>query len=239
MKTKKITLLISILLTFTIFAVPALAYDLDLNSDDNFTMWWDITVTNSAGLEIISPDLIPDTNVTLVDGDTLKADFYISGLPQHSGLTWVEGDVTYAKPGMFNELTASDIHLHNKFEVWRAEDLSLTPSGDRQVFLRGGYTVGEVAYGNNVHVLGEIGEFMGIPYKVPGLQLTANSTIDPFANITINVDDFTNGFLHGGQPELPDHIMNLTINAVPVPAAIWLIGSAMLCILGINQRKKN
>ena len=235
MKTKKITLLISILFTFVFFSVPAFAW-----TNGEYTMWWDISVTDSNGTDLIFADMLPDTNVTLTDGDTLKANLYISGLDEEHGLTWVEGDITYAKPGMFNVLTVDDTHLHSDFENIRGESIGYTTSGDRLIYQEGGYILGEVLYGDDAPVFGEFDVYYpGSGVNWAGLQLTANDTIDPFANITINIDDFASYLLDdSGVPSLPNNIINLTINAVPVPAAIWLIGSAMLCMLGINQRKK-
>lgn len=34
------------------------------------------------------------------------------------------------------------------------------------------------------------------------------------------------------------HLDNIVLSAVPIPAAIWLFGSGLLCLLGIARRKK-
>ena len=243
MKTKKITLLISMLFTFVVFAAPAFAYD-PLTDDPLVTgpvLWWDILDTyaydngGNTGSGAWVGDLQPDTDITLAAGDTLRANLYISGIadPEY-GLRAVDGSVTYTNPGMFDTMTLDDTHLHSDFENLRLE--LVTPIGT--VYQRGGYILGAELSGNDGLILGEY-DWMGIPldgYDYVGLQLTANETITSNANITLNLDEFLIKWEEGN---LPHTTIDLTINAVPVPAAIWLIGSAMLCILGINQRKRN
>lgn len=225
MKTKKITLLISILFTFVIFAAPAFAYDAD-----SPVLWWDVLDTFTNGEWV--GDLEYDTEVTLAAGETLRANLYVSGIDDPKYGIWsVDGNITYANSGMFDAMTINDTHLHFDFMNLRSE--SVTPSGT--IYQRGGYDLNTgPLVGDNKLILGEY-DFMGSMDFV-GVQLTANATIDPYANITLNIDEnftmWSEGFL------LPE-TLNLTINPVPVPAAVWLIGSAMLCILGINQRKKN
>jgi len=220
MKTKKITLLISILFTFVIFAVPAFA---GVDDPDTPTFWWDI-----------NNDGEPDTSVFLEAGQTLEAFLYLSGVPEEDGLTSAEGNVRYTNLDMFNNPNPdlSDGHLNFYFEAMRGE--SVVP-GD--FYFGGGYIFDEVLYGDNNLILGEY-DVLGVPgLDWVGIRLTATENIDPYANITLDTDF---ELLHGDQPVAHDFsTYALTINPVSVPAAVWLIGSAMLGILGINRRKKN
>jgi hypothetical protein len=228
MKTKKITLLISILFTFVIFAAPAFAFH-----TDHPTFWWDI-----------DGDMNPDTTVNLAAGETLNADLYLSGVDPESIFNGVDGHITYANPDQFNELTLDDTHLNFDFELFRQEEIGFAANGDRWIYQSGLLPLGVSDSGDDIAILGEYDVYYpGSGIYWAGLKLTANDTIDPLANIVLNLDGI-DGELDMFQPcgdgvWMPRDVMNLTINPVPVPAAVWLLGSGILGLVGINRRKNS
>ena len=50
--------------------------------------------------------------------------------------------------------------------------------------------------------------------------------------------DTTSGFLWSGSNRLPAGRLVLDTTVVPIPAAAWLFGSALLGLVGISRRKK-
>ncbi len=229
MKTKKITLLISVLFMFVIFAAPAFAYHTETP-----TAWWDI-----------NGDMVPDTEVTLAAGETLKADLYFSGIPEIDPTYSSDGYITYANPDQFNELTLDDTHMNLDYENVRVENIGFAANGDRWIYQSGGLPLGVSAHGDDLANLGEHDVYYpGSGIYWAGVQLTANDTIDPLANIVLNIDGI-DGELHaftwlnGDGAFMPKDVINLTINPVPIPGAIWLLGSAILSIVGIKRKMKN
>ena len=61
-----------------------------------------------------------------------------------------------------------------------------------------------------------------------------NHTINPLIK---NNDDMNNVFLPIGKPgKDEEYCPTDTVNAVPIPAAVWLFGSALLGLLGVKRK---
>lgn len=72
-----------------------------------------------------------------------------------------------------------------------------------------------------------------------------NPAAGGFLPLTLNLGDFNAGTdrkweleFEGGGNKTTGTLTSLTISAVPIPAAVWLMGSALLGLVGIGRRKK-
>ena len=216
MITKKMIKVLFLMFVVSIFTVPAFA-GVEATSP---VFWWDV-----------NEDMMPDTEVFLSPGDTLEANLYISGLVGEYGCTWIEMNINYISPEMFEVTDVNDSHLHLGFENLRLE--TAVPG---QFFQRGGYILGYNLIGNDKPILGEY-DVMGVSgLYFPGIRLTANDNITADANILLETEDILFG--NWGDP-LPIDMDTyaLTINPVPIPGAVWLFGSGLLWLIGIRRKK--
>ena len=215
MITKKIIKMLFIMFVVSIFAVPAFA-GVDATTP---VFWWDV-----------NEDMMPDTEVFLSSGDTLNANLYISGLVGGLGCTWMEMNINYASPEMFNDPDINDSHLHLDFENLRMET-----AAPGQFYQRGGYLLGYNLTGNDKPILGEY-DVMGVPgLYFPGISLTATDYITEDANILLEIEEIIFGD-YGNPLPVDMDTYALTINPVPIPGAVWLLGSGLLGLIGIKRK---
>jgi hypothetical protein len=87
-------------------------------------------------------------------------------------------------------------------------------------------------------------EAAGAGSSVEGLTFLALFVSDPLGVIPAGYPPFIDGFVdeifYPGEfiPLYEDAYIILAGSAVPIPAAAWLFGSALVCLVGVGRRKK-
>jgi hypothetical protein len=74
---------------------------------------------------------------------------------------------------------------------------------------------------------------------------TLNFQVDPLAsigasdNIAMSVSTTSGGWFDTDGNGITPTLNGATVNVVPIPGAIWLLGSGLIGLVGLNRRRKN
>jgi len=74
---------------------------------------------------------------------------------------------------------------------------------------------------------------------------TVNFQVDPLANIgasdniAMSVSTSSGGWFDSFGSQITPTLNGATVNVVPIPGAIWLLGSGLIGLVGLNRRRKS
>ena len=253
---KYLSILTALLVAGLFTAVNVSAYDYiysDTRPDDSFYF----TDRGSAdGADYTLGNYITGVK-DVVAGDVIEFDVNISGImPDYDGVKGVFWDFLYTKNLLQTNYatTYPGTSVTNPWSDWayyNNPDQYLPSEGKYGIWIDEGYSWYDSTHANR---MGEV--------PVMQISMTADAAFDsllPEADGAVdlvwhwsagtggdvvmedgtNYNVFENGpdaatFAHHDLPALGD--CRLVINPVPVPAAIWLLGSGLLGLLGIRRR---
>jgi hypothetical protein len=95
-------------------------------------------------------------------------------------------------------------------------------------------TIDGLSFSDNADAFGNF-DFVTLDFLAASLPST--STVDIFASIS---GDWQDAAVPLSNPVVVDQLNNVTVNieAVPVPAAVWLFGSGLIGLVGVARRKQ-
>lgn len=112
--------------------------------------------------------------------------------------------------------------------TWEVDQLTLTAGGDASSV---GFNCIEGIFG------GFVGSHLCNNTGAGGAPIGPVQTIDQLDGMSPTGGDFTTIILLGNGPDLDYFTMTFT-SAVPVPAAAWLFGSALVGLAGVGRKRK-
>ena len=208
------------------------------------------------GGEYVSP---ADPTIVIPDGTTFSGYYqFDSDMPD----TFPDPDVfqrdntrgVYTSDPFFDPITGETLDFRNVTEIFLSIDVPTYQFGALEFKVQGSirfqispnnYDVtGGVRYGGmdaSSLLLGELDDFL------IGLGTASNNTVFPNDSLPVSPPDLalfeSNNFSFTseqlGLAGIPGRITSLESQAVvPVPAAVWLFGSGIICLIGIARRKK-
>lgn len=181
------------------------------------TLWWDVKgITDKSATQPPGPgDLIPDTKVDLLVCQKVWLDLYVSGiLPPGAvnfafNLNYDSEQFTYEPPN----------HPSLKVgEIWSNLDF-------RYVDVGNGYIIGEGAM-----PMSGVKEVFGDNIEIAMIDFHCKRV----GSYTLNFEEFGLWNMAGNSYDLG--YIPLTINNVPIPGALLLLGSGLLGILGLRRK---
>jgi hypothetical protein len=199
------------LAVFMVLGTTGLALAYSTAGQYEVVFWWDT-----------DGDLLTtETDVTLAPGDTLNASLYVSGIDSGYGWSSFTAEIGWDDT-LFNNpaITVDDT-------TWGGPEGPGNESVGPPFYANQGAAPGVFNSGDDIKLLDiTLENFGGVPTVLvtDGDGLTSMG-MDWSTHVAAN-------WPAGASFEAQD----LNINAVPVPAAVWLLGSGLLGLVGIRRR---
>lgn len=204
------------LITLTIFmALIICIYSLNAGASP-VTVWWDVKgITDKNAISPPGPgDLLPDTKVDLIPCQKVWLDLYVSGIPQ-PGITNFDFNLFYdSNQFTYDPPNHPSFKLNTQWEYFNP----YIEIGDGYIYVEGGAQTGVGIFGDNI--------------EIALVDFHCKKVGEPY---TLEFEFFNIYKIKTGE-KIPIEYIPLTINNVPIPPTLILLGSGLLGVIGLRRK---